>query len=174
MQVDTQETADRGCSQGQGCSRIHADLQERARHRAGPQPSPAPSTPYLLLGLHSLPPAGDRGGCGPSAAQGEAQLCRGGPLQAPPPISLPSYHPSSSPEARGGGKGVHGEVTSQAMSPGHRSPLSCLLVLPHQQLSHLKATNPMGDSGPLPLESSKPSGGGVKPMTHRQDPGRHR
>lgn len=104
--------------------------------RRGPDterdPSPAQPTPYLLLGLHSLPPAGDRGRCGPSAAQGEAQLRRGGPLQAPPPISLPSYHSSTSPEARGGGKGVHGEVTSQAMSPSHRSPLSCLLVLPHQ------------------------------------------
>lgn len=38
--------------------------------------------------------------------------------------------------------------------------------------AHLKAPNPMGDSGPLPLESSKPSGGGVIPTDTQTGPRR--
>lgn len=140
--------------------------------RTSPSSAPAPgaqppATPHLLLGLHSLPPAGNRGGCGPSAAQGEAQLHLGGPLQAPPPSCLPSYHLSTSPAARGGGRGVHGEVKSQAASPGDRSPLSRLPILLHQHLSRPKGPDPMGDPRPLPLGSSKPNGGGAK-HTHTQ------
>lgn len=44
--------------------------------------------------------------------------------------------------------------------------------MPAQHLSHLKAPNPMGDSGPLPSETSKPSGGGAKPTDTQAGPGR--
>lgn len=81
-----------------------------------------------------------------SAAQGEAQLQLGGPLQAPPPNSLPFYLLSTSPAPRGGKKNVQGDMKSQALFPNDMSFLSCLLIPPCQYLSHLKAPNSMGDS----------------------------
>lgn len=87
-----------------------------------------------------------------SAAQGEAQLQLGGPLQAPPPKSLspPSYLLSTSPAPRGGEKDVQGDMKSQALFPNDMSFLSCLPIPPCRYLSHLKAPYSMGTHNPFP------------------------
>lgn len=127
--------------------------------RTSPRP---PATPYLLLGLHFLPPVGGtEAGVGPQQHRGRPGSTWAGPSMLPaqqPPL-LSSFN---EPSSQRGQRAVLREVTSQAISPSSRSPLLNLLLLLHQRLRHPKAPHPRGGPITHPLGSSKPDRGGTK------------
>lgn len=123
--------------------------------RTSPRP---PATPYLLLGLHFLPPVGGtEAGVGPQQHRGRPGSTWAGPSMLPaqqPPL-LSSFN---EPSSQRGQRAVLREVTSQAISPSSRSPLLHLLLL--------KPPIQGGDPSPIPWGAQSQTEEG--PNTNRQ------
>lgn len=126
-------------------SKVQAPLGDRERHRScrmsnswAPALAHSPRCSYLLLGLHSLPPAGDREvGVGPPSSPTWA-----GPFKLPHPAASLLIFLQLAPVPGEGGRGGQWKRSS----PSQHSPVTqSLLIPPHQHLNHLKAPNPMGD-----------------------------